>query len=326
MICEVRKTVVVCAVLLALLVVAPVTFAGFRMRSYSLMGINRLVMADVARFYGMKFGRRGKSVTLTSRYSTLEFKLPKREVSLNGVTVNLCHAVAEVKGLVLISEMDFRKVLDPVLRKWSLPRRRVNRIVLDPGHGGRDPGCRGKNVIEKDLTLTVSKLVAAILRQHGFEVMLTRDTDRGRDLEERTALARKYRADVFISIHANAVGSSAVSGLETFVLAPEGAPSTYSNRINEKARPGNVFDKENMRLGYEIQRNGMRRTAADDRGVKHANFVVLRDSPCPAALVEIGFLTNRSEEFRLSTRAYQAKVALGIAEGVLAFRNAVAVE
>ncbi len=325
MICEVRKTGLG-VMLLALLVAAPSVSAGFTMRAYSLMGVNRLALPDVARFYGMKFSRHGKSVSLTSQYSKLEFTLPKREFVLNDITVNLCHAITETEGVVLVSEMDFRKVLDPVLRKWSLPRKRIQRIVLDPGHGGRDPGCHGKSLIEKDLTLTVAKLVSAILRQHGLHVVLTREKDRGRDLEERTALAKKYGADLFISIHANAVGSNAISGIETFVLSPEGAPSTYSNRVNEKARSGNVFDKENMRLGYEIQRNTMRRTGADDRGVKHANFVVLRDAPCPATLVEIGFLTNRSEEFRLSTRAYQSKVALGIAEGVIAYRNAVAVE
>lgn len=332
--CELRK--LSCSVLrlrvLALLLVTVAlgcgvsAFAGFRMRAYELNGVNRLALEDVARYYGMRYARRGKTVRLTSRYSRLEFELERRDIMLNGVAAHLGHAVAEVRGMPVLAESDFRKVLDPVLRKGSLPRRRVQRVLLDPGHGGRDPGCLGKTLVEKDVTLAVAQLTAAILRRHGFQVDLTRPDDRARDLEERVALARRLRADVFVSIHANAAGSSAVSGVETFILTPEGMPSTYSDRVNEKARSGNTFDKDNMRFGYELQKHAVRRSGADNRGVKHANFVVLRDAPCPAALIEIGFLTNRSEEFRLSGAAYRAQLALGIAQGILEYRQAVAPE
>ncbi len=300
-----------------------VATAGFRMRYHYMNGVRQLALEDVARFYGMEFKRVRERAYFSSRYSRLVFNLEKRKCEINGVVVHLCHAAGEAFGFPMVSELDFRRTLDPILRKWSMPRQSVGRVVIDPGHGGRDPGCHGKKLVEKDLTLVIARKAASLLRGHGFDVILTRSSDRYLSLSERTHATRRQGADVFISIHANATAADSVSGIETFVLNPKGAPSTYSNSVNETVRPGNAFDKENMRLAYEIQKHSLALAKADDRGVKRANFQVLRDASCPAVLIEVGFLTNRSEEFLLSGDGYRNKIASGIARGVIAYRQAV---
>ena len=302
----------------------PATGAAFQIRTAQVSGIRYLLLRDIAAYYGMTYAPGEKEARLHSRYSDLRFTTDRRETILNKVRVHLSHAPALWTTEHVLSESDFRLFLDPVLRSKALPRKTVRRICLDPGHGGGDRGAKGKRHAEKTVTLQVAQRLARLLRARGYHVYLTRTGDKEVSLGRRPAAARACRADLFLSIHANWVKSSSVKGIETFLLPPVGTSSTYNAKVHRRRSSGNGFDRENARLAYEVQKGLLAGTGGADRGVKHANFLVLRDAPCPAALVEMGFLSNRAEENLLGSGTHQEKIARGLEVAVVAYHRAAA--
>ncbi len=297
--------------------------APFPIRHANVNGVSRLLMRDLAAFFGMRQSVRDQTVHWRGRQASAAFTIDRRQAEINGTRVNLSHAVAHYRKMPMLSETDFRLLLDPILRDRALPRQAVRTIVIDPGHGGHDPGAPGSLHQEKEIVLQISQRLAAILRARGFRVHLTRNDDRFLTLPQRTEIARRVNADLMISVHANAAANRSVRGVETFLLNPANTAGTHSNRPDPRTRPGNAFDKQSMRLAYEVQRHILQKVQTNDRGTKHAGFGLLHDLPCPGVLVEVGFLSHAEEERQLGTPAWQARIALGIAEGVLAYRQAV---
>jgi N-acetylmuramoyl-L-alanine amidase len=288
-------------VLLAALVGGSVAHAAkFRIRYVTEAGNRYLFLRDVARYYGMRYSHRtsSKQVYLVSRYSRLLFNIDSRDSTLNGVSVSLGLPVRKWKGNPILSNADFQLLLDPILRYRCLPRSGIKRIVIDPGHGGKDPGTHGKTLKkkEKDIVLALAKQLRSELVKLGYEVHLTRATDKAVSLSGRPAVAKRLQADLF----------------------------TYGNNTNGKTRTGNACDRRNTRLAYEIQKALVDAANATDRGVKQAAFAVLRDAPCPAVLVEVGYMSNGREEKLLANATYRAKLAQGIAKGVAAYHRAAA--
>jgi N-acetylmuramoyl-L-alanine amidase len=170
-------------------------------------------------------------------------------------------------------------------------------VAIDPGHGGTDPGAIGvTGLVEKDVVLDVSLRLRAFLERQGVRVVMTRETDVFVDLGARVPIALREGATVFVSIHANASVRSVIRGVETYYLKPEG-----------------------MRLATLIQEELGRSLGLPDRGIRTANFKVLRDSPIPAVLVEIGYLTNPMDEALLRTPGFRDTVAQAIGRGILRF-------
>jgi len=299
------------------------TAGGVRIRSVKIAGTTHLLLSDVAAYYGLTCAVTDTHFTLSGRGVSLRFSPDSRDAVVKGVKVSLSEAATTWNDKPVISEVDFRRLLDPILRSKALPRRTVTTIVLDPGHGGKDQGAAGGKSVEKDLTLAVAGRLAAALRQSGYTVHLTRTTDAYLSLDERVALARKHKPDLFISLHANAADADEVRGIETFLLTPEGTTSTYSDDTKDGASVGNAFDKENARLAYELQRGLVRSTRQADRGIKHAEFRVLRDAPCPAALVEMGFISNAADEKKMRSASHQKRIAQGLWRGIRALDRAV---
>jgi N-acetylmuramoyl-L-alanine amidase len=218
------------------------------------------------------------------------------------------------------------------------------KIVIDPGHGGKDPGAQGvKGALEKDVVLAISRQVAPRLRQElGAAVVLTRDRDVYLSLEERTARANAERADLFISIHANASTSPKLSGVETYYLnnTNDRAAIRLAAMENGLTLIGDVQHRRGVDLSYilsDMVQQGkigdsivlaqalhrglvgrLTKQHADvvDLGVKKGPFYVLVGAYMPCALVEVAFLTNPIEGKRLQQDAYQAAVADGIVAGV----------
>ncbi len=214
----------------------------------------------------------------------------------------------------------------------------VNRIVIDPGHGGKDPGAVGysKEVLEKNVTLEVSKRLAKKLHAKlGCEVLLTREKDVFLSLEERTAIANMKRADIFISIHANAHRNKHICGVETYFLnlATDNEAIIVAARENATSAK-NISDldvilndlmnnakiNESSSLADHVQRAMVQKLAPrykiKDNGIKQAPFYVLLGAKMPCVLVEIAFISNPSECRRLNTVGYQEEVADAIVEGV----------
>jgi N-acetylmuramoyl-L-alanine amidase len=182
----------------------------------------------------------------------------------------------------------------------NLPTVRNTRVLVtvDPGHGGKDPGAIGIGGLrEKDVVLDISLQVARLLEQQGVQVLLTRADDRFISLDGRTTMANRARADIFVSIHANAISMSRpdVNGLETYY---------YSS---------------GLRLAQTIHQSILQSINIRDRGVRQARFYVLRNSSMPAVLVETGFLTGREDAANLSNAAHRSQMAEAIARGILLY-------
>jgi len=262
-----------------------------------------------------------QEVRLTSEYSDLRFTIDRRECVLNTVKVHLSLAPCLWKENPTISETDFRLLIDPILRPKCLPKGTVTRIMIDPGHGGRDHGATGRKFREKDITYSVSRALAEALRKEGYTVSMTRGGDSTVALDRRAKLARSWRADLLISIHANYVATKSVRGVEVFLCTPKGTPSTYGGKPSQSSSVGNGFDKQNARLAYDVQKEFIAAVKAKDRGVKHARFLVLRDAPCPAVLVEMGFLSNAEEERLLGSSRHQQKIVGGLLKGIRRYQQ-----
>lgn len=213
----------------------------------------------------------------------------------------------------------------------------VRRIILDPGHGGKDPGTTSADgLMEKNITLKVAKHMQEKLQGLGYTVVLTRDRDVFVPLEERTAIANSREGDLFISIHVNAAPSGAAHGIETYVLdfatdsnamrvaALENATSTRQVSDLQSILMNlmqNTKINESLKLAGHVQEsmvNGLSRSYRDikDLGIKKAPFVVLIGARMPSILTEIAFISNAREAKRLRDDLYLAKVADQIADGV----------
>jgi len=214
-------------------------------------------------------------------------------------------------------------------------------IVIDPGHGGKDPGAIGyRGLQEKVVVLKVAQELRNILRARGYKVYMTRDRDVFIKLRNRTKYANRKKADLFISIHANAVGkkdAKNVQGLECYFLA-----KSRSSRAKKVAAMENSADLDDMnfygkesflntlnnhniiaanKLAIDLQRGTLGElkksyTNVCDAGVREGPFWVLVGAQMPAVLVEVGFITHPKEGKRLASRKYQKKLARGLANGV----------
>jgi N-acetylmuramoyl-L-alanine amidase len=210
-------------------------------------------------------------------------------------------------------------------------------IVIDPGHGGSDKGAVSSDgYSEKLLTLDIARRLARELAGRGHAVRLTRDGDEARALSDRTALANRLEAKVFISLHANASTVSSVRGAETYYMslddtstdAHAAATAEMENRAGGGDRPRSPIDlilwdlaqaevlNESAKLALAVQGRLNDRLGLNDRGVKQAPFVVLTGATMPAILVEVGFLTNRNEAQQLATTEHRQRLAEALAVGI----------
>jgi N-acetylmuramoyl-L-alanine amidase len=219
------------------------------------------------------------------------------------------------------------------------------KVVIDPGHGGKDPGAHGMHgVDEKDVVLAVSKLLASSLRADGIEVVLTRTDDRFLSLEERTGLANAQGADLFVSIHANASTNPGLRGVEVYYLNNTDNRGTLrlaamENNLHwdprnpelQSAIPDLSYILSDLRQTYKVEeskqlaeqlqesvvsRLGADYDRVDDLGVKEGPFYVLVGAYMPCVLVEVSFLTNPVEGRRLGTPQYRHALAEGVYQGI----------
>jgi len=280
-------------------------------------------LAQIARLYSMRTTRSGKYIKMKNKWNSIDVKEHGRTLSINGVNVWLHYPCYRTKSGWSIRMDDFKKTIDPILRSYKyLSAKKPTVVVLDPGHGGKDSGAIGKRkVYEKLAVLSIALRVRKKLKAKKLKVYMTRSTDRFLTLEQRSAYAKKMGADLFISIHADAAGSPSASGIETFVMTAQGYDSTNSFGKGEKGPTGtgNKREAANAILGYCIQANLIKQTKRTDRGLRRARFAVLRNAPCPAALVECGFLSNPTEEKLMLDKKYRDKLAHGIANGILGY-------
>lgn len=203
-----------------------------------------------------------------------------------------------VIGLVLLTSCGRQPAYQPLPAPTFSPL-----IVIDPGHGGKDEGCSDvvEEVDEKALTLRTAGYLASYLQRHGYRVYMTRQQDLFVTLEERAAFANDIDADYFVSIHFNAAESRKAKGVEVFY---------YDDKENERRA------EESRELAAKVLEHIIAFTGRKSRGVKTANFRVIRKTSMPAILIEGGFLTNPEEGALCQKEEYINSLAYGIARGI----------
>ncbi len=171
----------------------------------------------------------------------------------------------------------------------------AKKVWLDAGHGGKDPGALGNGLKEKDITLAITKKVGNELKRHGIKVGYTRTTDKTVALNRRGPLANNFNADVFVSIHTNAFGKSNAQGVETYSFPNSSKGRNLAKDIHNEVVKAKLYTK--------------------NRGLKTANFAVLRQTRMAAALIETAFITNKADSKLLKNK--QNDFATAIVKGIL---------
>ncbi len=218
----------------------------------------------------------------------------------------------------------------------------VSRIVIDPGHGGHDPGAQANGISEADLVLDISLRLEKLLEaQRGVDVVLTRRTDEFIPLEERTAIANREGADLFLSIHANASRRTSARGIETYFLNFSTNPAAEAVAARENATSSETMGNlpklvktialnnkvaESRELASMVQSSLVHRLQSRSKGlknlgVKQAPFVVLIGAQMPSVLAEVSFLTNRSDASLLKQGAYRQRIAQALCDAVMKYQT-----
>lgn len=252
-------------------------------------------------------------VTIAKDGHTFVFGRGKRPATVDGVRYYLHRAA----GINTLNSLDATLLRQAVV--CPAPVRPRLTLMLDPGHGGADTGCRVGGVHEKQITLAIATAVAQRLRAQGHTVLLTRDADAtNRTLDERTLLAAGAPLDAFVSIHVNSAANPEAKGAEVYTLPAPGCEGTNANSPPRGPLAGHAHLPMATRLALGIQRALLALPAPSpaDRGVRHAHFKVLRDVPAPSVLVETGFLTNAEDFARLTSPEGQQALATAIAQGI----------
>lgn len=291
-----------------------------------------------------------KIIVLKKDDKTFRLLIDSNRMILNG-RIYLLSAPVVLKDSIVYVSTDFFDFLknpkepgfQPAAFSEPVFLRQVNSVILDAGHGGKDPGAIGRfGLREKDVVLDVVKRLSRILEESGIKVYKTRYDDVFIPLSERSRIANEHEADLFISIHANANKSRWVEGFEVYYLtegvdddaralaASENAPlGQYEGMDSEvsyvKAILWDMIYTENRKESIELARYICDAVSQDLKlsmnGVRGAPFAVLKGAVMPAVLVEIGYISNKGGEKKLRNSAYREKMAQSLARGILNFRQ-----
>lgn len=313
--------------LLALGMPGPATAASPRTDVREINGRLQVDLLSWAQKQGFRsvWNPQSGQLLLTNRWARLAFKADTARLELDGVLVWLEWPVVKDRERPYLSAHDLNTVLNPLLKPTKLAAgKRIRRIALSAGHGGKDPGNMEGSRQEKTYTLKLAREVEKRLRTAGFEVIQVRERDEYVSLEDRPAHANRRQADLYLALHFNGApsGSGTAQGAETFALTLNNGRSTNGGRSSGTKR-GNRQDRENLLLAYHIHRTILNSLGLADRGVKHANFVELRDAQMPAVLIEGGFMDNREDSLKIFSDNERGQLADAIVDGVQAYRRLV---
>lgn len=287
---------------------------------------------SMKRFYSFtKLTRSGNSVSLENAKVEMKLKVGGNECLMNGVKFVFTHPVTNQGDKAYVSRMDLAKLIDPVLRPSFIKNAGDFRtVILDPGHGGKDPGATNSLGTEANYNMKVAEKAKAELQKQGFKVVMTRESNRFLSLQERVDFANAVRENaVFVSIHFNS-GGRAARGIETFTLSPPGVSHYGRDKIaaDNQIRTGNEHDSANIALATSVHGTLLSRLGKNtfDRGIKRARFSVLSGVRHPAILLEGGFMTHPYEARLIDNEAYRNAVSMSIVDAVRKYRIAVGVK
>ena len=315
---------------------APVLWAVTRLRN-----IDYVSVREVARRFGLKpdWVKAEQVMTLGDAHGLrFTFESNQNDFYFDGMRVFMGRPVLLHRDSLWVSLLDVIKLVAPLFRPADhlalLPMTAPKTIVLDPGHGGIDPGTENKRVgiNEKSATLDVALRLKKILEPQGWRVLLVRTEDRELSRDKKTDLlmrndfANRNNADVFLSIHFNS--AERATGVETYTLPPQFMLSSgdeTGDGMTNVAYPGNRLDYANLLVGEQLHRALLAGLKTPDRGFKRARKAVLRMLDCPGVLVECAFLSNDAEARRVATPEFRQQIAEALAAGLKNYAEALAV-
>ena len=246
-----------------------------------------------------------------AKFNTTTEKMPGAALIIHGrLAIPLSFALVKIEPFALPKK-------PKKIRKTNIvPKHRSFKLVLDPGHGGKDPGTIGrKGTKEKDIVLDICKRIVRQLKGAGVDVSLTRNNNTYLTLWRRTYISKKIGPDLFISIHANASKNKNIYGVESY----------YAKSVSANAN--GKYYKKNHKLSYYfaniVQRTLCQALVAKNRRVKKANFFVLKNATTPSVLIEVGFLSHHWEERKLLNASYRDKIAHAIVKSILHYKSKV---
>jgi len=323
---------------------------GESFATYNVNGVNYLSLTNLCNAKGIAwdYDTIGRVISLSRGAHNVDLMLGDSFILVDGSPQHLSYPVEMYQVMVVVPYSFKDQVIDGIFKEFVKPSRNypnvlsIQKIVIDAGHGGADPGALGRTGLrEKDVNLDIAKKLAAILREDGLEVVLTRSTDRFISLSGRVSIANGSNADLFVSIHSNASRTKSLNGFEVYYVtssvndtkrAYSSARSVpiavehfelASSSMDLKAIIWDMIHVSNQAESVCLARKICR--VMDDNsdsriiGIKGARFAVLKGARMPAVLVETGFISNREEEKLLKNSIYRQKVAEIISKGILDF-------
>lgn len=227
----------------------------------------------------------------------------------NGIKVDLPKKVAQAPDTheILIDPLWWESYVWPLFQREPLLDKQQPVVFLDPGHGGKQPGALNSELqlVEKALNLDVTLRLREFMEEAGWKVILSREEDEELSLSERSELANRSGAEIFVSIHFNSALNPEARGMETYALIPASEPL-----------PGNGQDTQNLQLAWVLQKALVDSMLWKDRGVRRARFMVLRDLQIPGVLVELGFISNEQEARLISQEEIRQQLAQALWKGL----------
>ncbi|MHB8154471.1 MAG: N-acetylmuramoyl-L-alanine amidase [Candidatus Omnitrophota bacterium] len=321
---------------------------GENIATYSIGGVTYYPLVTLCDLRGvtMQYDPLTRTAYLSKDLQHSSLRVGDALVLVNDNALHLNYPIDIYQGTIAVPRQFKEQVFDLLFRQTTLVRRhpgaakiKLNKVVIDAGHGGNDPGAIGRNGLkEKDVNLDIAKRLSSLLRAEGVQTVLTRSTDKFIPLSTRVSMANRSGADLFISLHSNAARSRSLCGFEVYYVAPSVSDSkravltARSASLNLK---DTVFSSDSQDLrtivwdmiytnsraeSIELSRSLCKimdsSIDANILGVKNARFQVLKGITMPGILIEVGFVSNLNEERLLRTGAYREKLAVGILEGI----------
>jgi len=253
--------------------------------------------------------------------------------------VTLSHPITWREQAIIVPPDFEERIIDQLTATMTLLEPVVYKVVIDAGHGGKDPGAIGRTgLYEKEVALDIARRLTDVLKQKGFDVSMTRNKDEFLTLEERTEIASQQKPDLFVSVHANSCRTRRVSGVEVYSLRElsweeKKEPQRKKNKnimfgLLKMKKGDPVLEdviadmlythkrEKSSHMALQVAKDISGCMATDNRGHRTAGFFVLRNTLCPSILVEVGFLSNIREEKLLRTSSYRQKIADSLAESI----------
>lgn len=305
----------------------PATTAAVRISGHDFVSVAGWARANSL---SARWLTRDKSLQLTNRSFRIVFTADGNgvisEAEVNGTSVRLLFPLVTRESTPYIALLDTQNTFQPL---FQAPKNKAGKgiqsICLDPGHGGTDPGYEISGHKEKTYTLLLAQELSAQLTRAGFKVSLTRTADTSLELADRTDLAKRRGADLFVSVHFNAFprDPASVQGAEVYCLPPAGAPASNGGAAQSWVA-GNQNGAKNLFLAYQVQKALTKGPdGAQDRSVRWGHLAVLKTATMPAVLIESGYMSNPAEGKKIFDAAYRKQLAKRIVDGILAYKKAV---